>query len=139
MLDSNNSLEQYGVGEREGRIYSSIVKERCFGLAHGIGRSGNLTEIQPKAPGSSTLYKFANRLAKNAIKIMGYSGVKDALLIPMATGMTMSLCLLAMKQQKPDRKYVIISRIDQKSCLKCIFAANLIPIVVDQLQSNDEV
>jgi O-phospho-L-seryl-tRNASec:L-selenocysteinyl-tRNA synthase len=117
LLDSNNSLEQYGVGEREGRIYSTIIKERSFGLAHGIGRSGNLTELQPKAPGSSTLYKFANRLVKHVFKIMNYGSVKDATLLPLATGMSIMMCLLTMREKQPTKKYVIFSRIDQKSLL----------------------
>lgn len=37
-----------GVGEREGRVYSSLVANRHFGFAHGIGRSGDITEPQPK-------------------------------------------------------------------------------------------
>ena len=39
-LDSNNFLDNCGVGEREGRVYSSLVKQRNFGLDHGVGRSG---------------------------------------------------------------------------------------------------
>jgi O-phospho-L-seryl-tRNASec:L-selenocysteinyl-tRNA synthase len=139
LLDSNNSLEQYGVGEREGRIYSTIIKERSFGLAHGIGRSGNLTELQPKAPGSSTLYKFANRLVKHALKIMNYGLVKDVALLPLATGMSIMMCLLTMREKQPSKKYVIFSRIDQKSCIKSIMTSGLIPIIVDQVICKDEV
>ncbi|CUT99692.1 o phosphoseryl tRNA(Sec) selenium [Echinococcus multilocularis] len=42
----------------------------------------------------------------------------------MATGMTLTLCLLTLKRRRgPQAKYVIWPRIDQKSCLKCITAA----------------
>jgi len=47
---SNNSKGRWcGVGEREGRVYSSLLMNRHFGLSHGIGRSGDISEAQPKA------------------------------------------------------------------------------------------
>lgn len=45
------------------------------------------------------------------------------MIIPTSTGMTLTLCLLAMKKDKPEAKYVIWPRIDQKSCLKSIITA----------------
>lgn len=48
-MDSNNFPERAGAGEREGRVYSRIVAQRHFGLAHGIGRSGELTEAQVRS------------------------------------------------------------------------------------------
>ena len=53
LMDNNNFLNHIGVGEREGRIYSNIIYQRYRGLSHGIGRSGDLDEVQPKAAGSS--------------------------------------------------------------------------------------
>ena len=47
-----------GAGEREGRIYSPLVSSRHFGLGHGIGRSGDVTEAQPKEVGSSALLRL---------------------------------------------------------------------------------
>jgi O-phospho-L-seryl-tRNASec:L-selenocysteinyl-tRNA synthase len=55
LMDSNNYLGNCGVGEREGRIYSNIVREKNFGLGHGIGRSGDVNALQPKAIGSSLI------------------------------------------------------------------------------------
>ena len=46
MMDSNNFHGNIGVGEREGRIYSSLVSQRHYSLSHGIGRSGDIAEIQ---------------------------------------------------------------------------------------------
>jgi O-phospho-L-seryl-tRNASec:L-selenocysteinyl-tRNA synthase len=37
-MDSNNGLSHIGIGEREGRVYSNIVKRRKFNLVHGMGR-----------------------------------------------------------------------------------------------------
>jgi len=42
-------------------------------LAHGIGRSGDLTAIQPKAAGSSLLNTITNRLVLHSLKIAGES------------------------------------------------------------------
>lgn len=48
-MDSNNFPDRAGAGEREGRVFSRLVAQRHFGLAHGIGRSGELTEAQVRA------------------------------------------------------------------------------------------
>lgn len=50
-MDSNNFLANVGVGEREARVASALVRRRHYGLAHGMGRSGDLTAEQPKAAG----------------------------------------------------------------------------------------
>jgi O-phospho-L-seryl-tRNASec:L-selenocysteinyl-tRNA synthase len=39
-MDSNNFQSNCGVGEREGRVFSSLVARRHYSLSHGIGRSG---------------------------------------------------------------------------------------------------
>ena len=56
-MDSNNYIGNVGVGEREGRIYSSLVRSRCYSLSHGIGRSGDVAAIQPKAAGKMDAYQ----------------------------------------------------------------------------------
>ena len=47
--------------------------------------------------------------------------------------MSLTLCLLSLKQKNPEAKYVIWPRIDQKSCFKCILAAGLIPLIVENI------
>lgn len=47
-MDSNNFPNNVGVGEREARVASRLVAKRHFGLAHGIGRSGDVAAEQPK-------------------------------------------------------------------------------------------
>ena len=47
-MDSNNFVKSVGVGEREARVASPLVYRRHFGLAHGIGRSGDVAAEQPK-------------------------------------------------------------------------------------------
>jgi O-phospho-L-seryl-tRNASec:L-selenocysteinyl-tRNA synthase len=52
-------------------------------------------------------------------------------------GMTMTLCFLTLKKQRPNSRYVLWSRIDQKSCFKSILTANLEPIIIEQIENVD--
>jgi O-phospho-L-seryl-tRNASec:L-selenocysteinyl-tRNA synthase len=71
-------------------------------------------------------------------KILGYTSIKDALILPFATGMSLTLTLLTLKSLNPSAEYVIFPRIDQKTCLKCIYTANLKPIIVQPVLNGDE-
>ncbi len=71
IMDSNNYAKSCGLGEREGRIYSDLVSNRNYGFSHGIGRSGDIAELQPKAIGSSILNKLTNELLIDFLKISG--------------------------------------------------------------------
>jgi hypothetical protein len=51
LMDSNTFPGQVGLGEREGRVACPLVARRHGLLAHGIGRSGDITAEQPKAAG----------------------------------------------------------------------------------------
>ena len=68
LMDSNNFTGNVGVGEREARVYSDLVKRRTFNLGHGIGRSGDVSAVQPKAAGSSTIVKLATGMMLGLIK-----------------------------------------------------------------------
>lgn len=131
LMDSNNFHDKAGVGEREGRVFSTLVARRHFGLAHGIGRSGDIAEVQPKAAGSSLLYKLTNKLVAHAMQVAGIQTSLQCIVFPLATGMTIATTLLAMKSLSPSKSKVIWCRIDQKSCLKAISMVGLMPIVVE--------
>lgn len=137
-LDSNNFLKNSGVGEREARIASSLVAKRNYYFGHGIGRSGDLVEVQPKAAGSSVMYQLTNLLAKDVLRTMGVRNVKQCFVAPLATGMSLTLLFLTLRQEKPLAKFIIWSRIDQKSCFKSIIAAGFEPIIVDLVLNGDE-
>ncbi len=137
-MDSNNYAANAGVGEREGRVLCPLVRDRHFGLAHGVGRSGDVTEPQPKAAGSSLIYKLTNELAADAIRRAGAPAVSEAVVLPLATGMAMTLVLLALRRARPEARYVIWPRIDQKSCLKAITAAGLTPVPIANVREGDE-
>ncbi|RMX66917.1 hypothetical protein DD238_000952 [Peronospora effusa] len=129
-MDSNNFQGSAGAGEREARVFSPLVARRHFGLAHGVGRSGDVAAVQPKAAGSSLIVQLANALAKDVLHLAGMRAVKAALVLPVATGMSLMLVLLHLKNLKPNARYVIWPRIDQKSCFKSILAAGLTPLVL---------
>ena len=63
-------------------------------------------------------------------KVIGLSCINDCIVLPFATGMSITLSLLALKSLKPAAEYVIWPRIDQKTCLKSILTANLKPLVI---------
>ncbi|CAH0520400.1 unnamed protein product [Peronospora belbahrii] len=84
-MDSNNFRDSVGAGEREARVFSSLVARRHFGLAHGVGRSEDLAAVQPKAAGLSLMVQLANALAKDVLRLAGMRAVQAALVLPVAT------------------------------------------------------
>ena len=138
-MDTNNFVGNVGVGEREARIYSDIIADRYYGLGHGIGRSGDIAAIQPKAAGSSLINQMTNKVVKNLIK-MDIKCVKNVLIFPFATGMAIVMSLLTLKQRlnAPNKKYIIWPRIDQKTCLKAMITAGFEVIIVDNIITDEE-
>eukprot|EP00033_Pygsuia_biforma_P002973 GCRY01003274.1.p1 GENE.GCRY01003274.1~~GCRY01003274.1.p1 ORF type:complete len:655 (-),score=182.86 GCRY01003274.1:388-2352(-) len=130
-MDSNNFVDQIGVGEREGRVFSSLVRQRNFGFAHGIGRSGDVQEVQPKAAGSSLLVRLTNCLLLSLLRTVGATKTKQAVLMPVATGMSINLILTTLRHQRPRARYILWSRMDQKSAIKAalnVEGVRLIPV-----------
>jgi len=66
-------------------------------MSHGIGRSGDIAAIQPKAAGSSLMAQLTNLMVLDALKISGVTEVKAALTVPLCTGMSISLVLLGLR------------------------------------------
>ena len=77
-------------------------------------------------------------------KSIGLNCVKDCIILPFATGMSLTISLQTLKSEcdkTPEgklREYVLFPRIDQKTCLKSIYTANLIPIVIEPVLEGDE-
>lgn len=138
LMDSNNFSDSCGLGEREGRVFSKLVSRRNYHFSHGLGRSGDLVEIQPKAVGSSIMSKLTNDLVLNLLKISGLTFVSSCLIAPMATGMSLTFCMLSIRQTKPLAKYVLMPRIDQKSCIKSVIATGFTPIIIENILVGDE-
>ena len=93
LMDTNNFASHIGGGEREGRVASALVRARHYDFTHGIGRSGDLVAEQPKAAGSSLLYQITNVLLLDLIRLSGAPSTEAAVVVPMATGMTLALVL----------------------------------------------
>ena len=148
-MDSNNFPDNVGLGEREARVVSPLVRRRHFGLGHGVGRSGDIGADQPKAAGSSLLYKLTNVLARDALRVAGLDDVGPTLVLPLATGMTLALALAALRDAHaarhgrpaaPDGRplAVVWPRIDQKSCIKSVGLAGLRLEVVENVLEGDQ-
>ena len=60
-------------------------------MTHGIGRSGNIRDPQPKAAGSSIICKLTDALVLDAVRTAGVKIMKEALVLPMATGTGMNM------------------------------------------------
>uniref|UniRef100_A0A5S6R295 O-phosphoseryl-tRNA(Sec) selenium transferase n=1 Tax=Trichuris muris TaxID=70415 RepID=A0A5S6R295_TRIMR len=131
-MDSNNFVGNMGVGEREGRVYSKLVAERHYRLMHGIGRSGDIGEMQPKALGSSLINKLSNSLALHAIQLSGIRSCVACRIFPVATGMTLTLCLSFLRKLRPFATRIVWSRIDQRTCVKCMTFTGMEVVVVEQ-------
>eukprot|EP00762_Andalucia_godoyi_P002954 ANDGO_04192.mRNA.1 O-phosphoseryl-tRNA(Sec) selenium transferase len=127
-MDSNNHKR---------RVICPLVQKRNLYLSHGIGRSGDLLSSQPKAPGSSLLNVLTNNMVLDLIKTSGVKACKEAIVVPCATGMTLSLCFLTLMAERKQAKYVVWSRIDQKTCVKCMLTAGVEPIVVEPVLHGD--
>lgn len=142
MMDSNNWRHVSRIGDREGRVYSRIVADRHFGLVHGIGRSGNVEEPQPKSIGSSLMLQLTKKLTLDFVKrLMGLKCARDLVILPVATGLAITLTLLTLKanSKSDSAKFVLWMRMDQKTCLKCISSAGLTPVVIENKIIEDEV
>ncbi|XP_030418937.1 O-phosphoseryl-tRNA(Sec) selenium transferase isoform X2 [Gopherus evgoodei] len=112
---------------------------RCWSrLIHGIGRSGDISAVQPKAAGSSLLNKLTNSVVLDIIKLAGVRTATNCFVVPMATGMSLTLCFLTLRHKRPKAKYIIWPRIDQKSCFKSMITAGFEPVVIENVLEGDE-
>lgn len=141
-MDSNNfggsGSSRAGAGEREARVFSALVARRHFRFCHGVGRSGDVAAVQPKAAGSSLVAQLANALARDILRSEGgMARTQAALVLPVATGMSLSLVLLALRERRSRARFVVWSRIDQKSCFKAMLTAGLTPLVVELVLDED--
>ncbi|XP_071982092.1 O-phosphoseryl-tRNA(Sec) selenium transferase isoform X1 [Engystomops pustulosus] len=138
VMDSNNFLGNCGVGEREGRVACGMVSRRHYRLIHGIGRSGDISAVQPKAAGSSLLNKLTNSVVLDILRTAGVRTATSCFVVPMATGMSLTLCFLTLRHKRPKAKYILWPRIDQKSCFKSMITAGFEPVVIENVLEGDE-
>ena len=79
--------------------------------------------MQPKAAGSSILMKLTNQMTLDLLRRRGVRSAAACIVLPMATGMSIVMTLLSLRQQRPKARFVLWPRIDQKSCFKSIVTA----------------
>lgn len=70
-------------------------------MSHGVGRSGDIQAEQPKAAGSSLMAKLASLLTRDALEIAGLRDLAPVTIVPLATGMAITMTLLALKSIRP--------------------------------------
>ncbi len=124
-MDTDKDSDAARVGEREARIVSKLHLQTSAGFCHGIGRSGFLTAPQPKAPGGSIMYEISNYLARDILRNYGLPNIKKAVIVPLCTGMSLSLSLGALRPEWKNndsdiKRTVLVPQIDHKSLLKSI-------------------
>jgi len=143
-MDTDKDTNASQVGEREARIASPLHLKISGGFCHGVGRSGFLTAPQPKAPGGSIMYEITNYLARDIMRNFGLPNIKAAIIAPVATGMSLALCLTALKpdgngKDSKKKRTVLISRLDHHSILKSIDFIGLKPKIVQGKLFGDAV
>jgi len=124
-MDTDKDNNAARVGEREARIASKLHIKTSAGFCHGVGRSGFLTAPQPKAPGGSIMYEISNYLARDILRNFGLPNVKEVIVTPLCTGMSLSLTLGALRPRIDDnntniKSTVLVPQIDHKAVLKAI-------------------
>ncbi|MFX1480259.1 MAG: O-phosphoseryl-tRNA(Sec) selenium transferase [Promethearchaeota archaeon] len=134
-MDTDKDSNAARVGEREARIASKLHLKTSAGFCHGVGRSGFLTAPQPKAPGGSIMYEISNYLARDILRNFGLPNVTEAIVVPLCTGMSLSLTLGALRPEEENnsniRRTVLVPQIDHKSLLKSIEFMGLKPKIVN--------
>lgn len=137
-MDTDKDPLAARIGEREARVASNLVSELAAGFNHGVGRSGDLVASQPKAPGGSIMYYFANKLALDALKRFGLPNIKNAYVTPCAVGMTLALTLCAVRK-KTGKSEVVYLRVDHKSPVKAIELVGMKAKILDGVVFGDAV
>eukprot|EP00971_Amphidinium_carterae_P063601 1258739-Amphidinium_carterae.1 len=135
-----------------GAIICNLVRDRHYGittcaddaaqdkpLKDIASKASGSRKVEPQVAGSPLVALLTRYLVLDAIHLCGIKAAKTCAVMPAATGLTMAMVFLALRQMRPLAKYVVWSRIDQKSCFKAIGAAGLKPVVIElqKLEGTD--
>lgn len=60
---------------------------------------------------------------KAPLWITGVRSTASCFVVPMATGMSLTLCFLTLRHRRPAARFIVWPRIDQKSCFKAMITA----------------
>jgi O-phospho-L-seryl-tRNASec:L-selenocysteinyl-tRNA synthase len=126
-----------------GGFQASLIFSHAIARRNFFWDSGDITEPQPKAAGSSTLAKLALLMTLDALRrgsgLNPKGAAANGILLPLCTGMSMSLVLSSLRTDDTQKNIVLWSRIDQKSCFKAVSSAGLVCVVVPTKVSGDAV
>ncbi|CAL4124064.1 unnamed protein product, partial [Meganyctiphanes norvegica] len=144
LFEQEKAIRICGISDTETYIYFAHVHTgRNYKLGIYTGRGGDILDciIKPAliiflGNKLCSIILFTNR--KERWRPPCVQKTSSCLVVPMATGMSLVLCLLTVRSQRPSSKFVIWSRIDQKSCFKSISTAGFKAIVVENLLEGDE-
>lgn len=73
------------------------------------------------------IFRWCDSLLLSPSRLSGVRSVASCFVVPMATGMSLTLCFLALRHRRPKARYIVWPRIDQKSCFKAMITAGLYP------------
>jgi len=140
-LQEVGAFEQTTAGaDRESRVFAcDLVRRRHYGISSSAcdaddksaGKAAAKHKAEPRVAGSPLVAMLTRYLVLDAIHVCGIKAAKTCAVLPAATGLSIALVFLALRQQRPQAKYVVWSRIDQKSCFKAIGAAGLSQVVIE--------
>lgn len=91
-------------------VSSLLISNNCF-ISFNLKKKLNLEEF---------LIHF----------VLGVKTSAGCFVVPLATGMSLVLCMMTIKQERPDARFVLWSRIDQKSSFKSIITAGVLLFVL---------
>lgn len=137
-MDTDKDPKAVRIGEREARLASPLLSKLAYGFNHGIGRSGDIAAPQPKAPGTSIMYQITNRLATQALRKFGAPNIKEAVVVPLSTGMGIGLTYAAIRK-KLAKQEVLCTRIDHISPIKGLKLVGLKPKIIESDLVGDAV
>ncbi|MHA1768738.1 MAG: O-phosphoseryl-tRNA(Sec) selenium transferase [Candidatus Thorarchaeota archaeon] len=137
-MDSDKDPKAARVGEREARIATPLLNRLTGGFNHGVGRSGQLSAPQPKATGASIMQEIVDSVALDAIRKLGLPNVRDGIVVPLPTGMSIGLILGGMRRELGIQT-VLYPRIDHRSPSRGISLAGLREVSVRTVLDGDAV
>lgn len=137
-MDTDKDPAASRIGEREARIFSSYVERLAAGFNHGVGRSGQLNEPQPKATGASIMQQVANSIALDAIRKLGLSNTRSGLVVPLSTGMSIALVFGGLRRELGVKR-ILYPRIDHRSPHRGISFAGLEEVNIPTQLEGDAV
>jgi O-phospho-L-seryl-tRNASec:L-selenocysteinyl-tRNA synthase len=78
------------------------------------------------------MYEISNYLAGHILRKFGLPNIKDAIVVPLSTGMSLALCLGALKtDHEVEKRTVLFPQIDHPSLLKAFDFTGLNPKIIN--------